>query len=634
MAVKASATITLSSIRDLQSCTRYYLLQSSTLAKPSKPTARPPGGNWGVAEPAYTAGSTTSLYFCDLNVFSDGDYAYSDVSLSSSFEAAKAAWNKAQTAQDAVDGLQVGGRNLVLGSEKMKTEGLAVWTLTSGVTVSDGVAVFPASETATWKGAFGITRKTLREYLGQKITVSADIRAASSNTSYVLFELRVTPTVTSTARVKYKAAGRHDPAGNEWMRASWTFDCTESILVDDGSHTLDPETNGIAIGVHRYGTEPCEVRRIKAEIGTMATDWTPAPEDVDSAIQQVGSSVECIVGTQTAATSAWTGIAPFKSLADGQTILYWLPYAGTSTAATLNLTLEGGGTTGAKAVYINSTTRCTTHISAGNMVQMIYRSSVSIGGTNYSGWWICRAANDNTYDRIRFNNAIRAKTAITAARLIVGDAEGYFHLAAGSVFDADKPILFASSSIAAGATGTNNYLSFPSCTLRNNAGSSWTAGQYATLYLAGTLGGNTFTVAPANWLTTSPSDGNLTYISLGYMYSTYQMYFYPEHPMYRLVNGTLKAVSQLAYEAQVTAASAQASADAARADFQRVVRIDDEGLHVGDNQSSGEVLIDSESVNVVVNGSKYSKFAGDYVQFGDYQLRRTTDGGLAFKMKD
>ena len=216
----------------------------------------------------------------------------------------------------------------------------------------------------------------------------------------------------------------------------------------------------------------------------------------------------------------------------------------------------------------------------------------------------------------------------------MGDAEGYFHLAAGSVFDADKPILFASSSIAAGATGTNNYLSFPSCTLRNNAGSSWTAGQYATLYLAGTLGGNTFTVAAANWLTTSPSDGNLTYISLGYMYSTYQMYFYPEHPMYRLVNGTLKAVSQLAYEAQVTAASAQASADAARADFQRVVRIDDEGLHVGDNQSSGEVLIDSESVNVVVNGSKYSKFAGDYVQFGDYQLRRTTDGGLAFKMKD
>ena len=74
MAIKASAAITLSSIRDLQSCTRYYLLQSSTSAKPAKPTAKPPGGNWVTAEPSYTAGSTNSLYFCDLNVFSDGDY--------------------------------------------------------------------------------------------------------------------------------------------------------------------------------------------------------------------------------------------------------------------------------------------------------------------------------------------------------------------------------------------------------------------------------------------------------------------------------------------------------------------------------------------------------------------------------
>ena len=104
--------------------------------------------------------------------------------------------------------------------------------------------------------------------------------------------------------------------------------------------------------------------------------------------------------------------------------------------------------------------------------------------------------------------------------------------------------------------------------------------------------------------------------------------------MYRLVTGVLKAVSQIAYEAQITAASAQSSADAARADFQRVVRIDNDGLHVGDNQSTGEVLIDSESVNVVMNGSKYSRFAGNYVQFGNYQLRRTTDGGLAFKMTD
>ena len=450
MAVKASATVTLSSIRDLQSCTRYYLLQSSTLSPPAKPTTKPPGGSWTTTEPSYTSGSTNSLYFCDLNVFTDGDFAYSDVSLSSSYEAAKAAYNLAQTA-----------------------EGAAAQAL---------------------------------------------------------------------------------------------------------------------------------------------------------------SSTECIVGTQTASTNAWTGRASFASLTDGQVILYWLPYAGTSTAATLNLTLSGGGTTGAKAVYINATTRCTTHIAAGNMVQMVYRSNVTIGTATYTGWWISRALNDNTYDRIRFNNAIKAKTAISASRLIVGDSGGFFHLAAGSVFDVDKPILWAVSAITAAATGTNNYLSYPSCTLRNNTTSTWTATQYETLYLAGTLEGSVFTVASENWLTTAPSSATQTYISLGYMYSTYQMYFYPEHPMYRLVNGILTAISTLAYEAQVAAESAQATADAARADFRRVVRVDDDVLHVGDNLSNGEVLIDSESVNVVLGGKKYSKFAGSYVQFGNYQLRRSSDGGLVFKL--
>jgi len=450
MAVKASASITLSSVRDLASCTRYYLLQSSTLSPPSRPTANPPGGNWVTAEPSYTSGSTNSLYFCDLNVFSDGDYAYSNVSLSSSYEAAKEAYNKAVAAE-------------------------------------------------------------------------------------------------STA-------------------------------------------------------------------------------------EQALANGECIVGTQTAPTNAWTGRASFPSLQDGQVIMYWLPYAGTSTAATLNLTLSGGGTTGAKAVYINATTRCTTHIAAGNMVQMVYRVGVTIGTATYTGWWISRALNDNTYDRIRFNNSIKAKTAISASRLIVGDAGGFFHLAAGSIFDVDKPILWAGSAITAAATGTNNYLSFPSCTLRNNTSSTWTATQYETLYLAGTLEGNVFTVASEDWLTTDPSSATLTYISLGYMYSTYQMYFYPEHPMYRLVNGILTAISQIAYEAQVAADSAQATAEAVRTDFKRVVRIDDDGLHVGDNLSNGEVLIDSESVNVVLGGKKYSKFAGSYVQFGNYQLRRSSDGGLVFKL--
>ena len=105
MAVKASATVTLSSVVDVKSVWRYYKLQASTLSKPSKPTTNPPSG-WTTTEPSYTEGSTNSLYFCDLTVFCDNSFTYSDVSLSSSYEAAKAAYNKAQAAKDAADNAQ------------------------------------------------------------------------------------------------------------------------------------------------------------------------------------------------------------------------------------------------------------------------------------------------------------------------------------------------------------------------------------------------------------------------------------------------------------------------------------------------------------------------------------------------
>ena len=99
MAVKAKAEITLATIRDVQSVTRYYLLQSSTSSIPSKPAVNPPTGSWGKTEPSYTSGSTNSLYFTDLTVFTDGSFSYSDVSLSSSYEAAKSAYNKAVAAE-------------------------------------------------------------------------------------------------------------------------------------------------------------------------------------------------------------------------------------------------------------------------------------------------------------------------------------------------------------------------------------------------------------------------------------------------------------------------------------------------------------------------------------------------------
>lgn len=103
MAIKAKAEITISRIIDVENVIRYYLLQSSSIAAPSKPTANPPGGSWSTTEPTYNSGATNSLYFTDLTIMSNGTYSYSAVSKSSSYEAAKEAWNKANTAKSTAD---------------------------------------------------------------------------------------------------------------------------------------------------------------------------------------------------------------------------------------------------------------------------------------------------------------------------------------------------------------------------------------------------------------------------------------------------------------------------------------------------------------------------------------------------
>ena len=92
---------------DVTATCRYYLLQASNLSAPSKPTQNPPGGNWDDTEPSYTSGSTNTLYFVDLTVYSDGTWAYSSVSKSSAYEAAKEAYNKAQAVQEVLNGLTV-----------------------------------------------------------------------------------------------------------------------------------------------------------------------------------------------------------------------------------------------------------------------------------------------------------------------------------------------------------------------------------------------------------------------------------------------------------------------------------------------------------------------------------------------
>ena len=146
--IKIVGQITLKALTDVESTTYYYLLQSSMAPAPSTPTTNPPTGGWSTTEPeffiymptqdttiisgkdyytrsgeegSYTYikvlepsiddigdyyekiyGDTRSLYVTVQTLYTDNTFEYSQPSLSSSYEAAKEAYNRAKTALDLV----------------------------------------------------------------------------------------------------------------------------------------------------------------------------------------------------------------------------------------------------------------------------------------------------------------------------------------------------------------------------------------------------------------------------------------------------------------------------------------------------------------------------------------------------
>jgi hypothetical protein len=183
---------------------------------------------------------------------------------------------------------------------------------------------------------------------------------------------------------------------------------------------------------------------------------------------------------------------------------------------TLNLTLANGTTTGAKAVYFVGTTRLGTQFAKNSMIGLIYDGTY---------WRVANPYSDNnTYDRTQYKNNVKAKTTITAKSIIVGNSSGYSTAVAGTEFDINYPVLWATAAIEANAVATTTYINYPSCSLRvNNPQITLTANAMA--YLVGTLSDTTFTIDSVVFgVAPTQVDGKI-YIPVGMLYSTYQVYF-------------------------------------------------------------------------------------------------------------
>lgn len=280
--------------------------------------------------------------------------------------------------------------------------------------------------------------------------------------------------------------------------------------------------------------------------------------DITGTLHGTSEGIPLVIGTQTVSTNAFTGDAPtISGLYDGLQIMYYLPVAGTSTSATLNLKLKDGTTTGAIPCYYQSSTRLTTHLVTYGVGTFIYRTSN--GTITTPGWWMQTTYHADTYDRVYYSNAIQAAAAIYRYKWLCQDLKGKWF----PIFPDDKssttvagswsvsstelrigsPILYynTTATVAAGATLTNLYSTIPHEIRYNINVASLT--NYSPVLLKGTIGPNGgFVVDSVDYYATvfPTTDDTYYYMYLGYMYSTTAMRLCTDHPVYYHKDGQLR----------------------------------------------------------------------------------------------
>lgn len=314
MAVKARDEITLSSVVDIKATYRYYLLQSSTLAKPAAPTVFPPPAAWDDSEPSYTEGSTNSLYVVDCTVFSDNTYKYSPVSLSTSYEAAKVAYNKATTVETTTNAA-ITQLESEINLRAKKTEVTTEITNKINNVKIGGRNLYVIKDSVP--GYIVATSGLLdTQHVVRTECTSAFIPVAPGDVYQ--FQVWVTPIGDTSTEYLWMAYAFYD-ADQAYLNQNRPSQTGGTILANGQTYNSFSFTVPSGATYVRVSARLYEDGKIKLEKGTKATDYTPAPEDmatssdIEQIVQTVKSNEELLADLKVASDGISASVSELRT---------------------------------------------------------------------------------------------------------------------------------------------------------------------------------------------------------------------------------------------------------------------------------------------------------------------------------
>lgn len=225
----------------------------------------------------YTPTNTTNLVKCTMYVAGGTNTALDSVTVG---------------IIDSIDDLQVGGRNLLLRTKTFKPNGDTVdsaldgWYIAPPTTVnedSDGFSYLSNNTSTTWVSTLShILYENVRN---KTLTISYEYKNSVATTmmAFHSFQLRETATGNRTAFCDISV---DFPVATEWTKKSCTIYIQDATF-NSGTRTGNEVYFSPAFYFRTASNHTTfQIRKIKLEIGNVATDWTPAPEDAENEILQ------------------------------------------------------------------------------------------------------------------------------------------------------------------------------------------------------------------------------------------------------------------------------------------------------------------------------------------------------------
>lgn len=204
---------------------------------------------------------------------------------------ANAAKNTADSANNKIDNLKVGGRNLIPVGMIKNFNGLS--TFSYDKTSNTWTCVAPIGSNSWGRGIYFDTGvKKIYIPRGYTYIISLEVNPevaciwnADINNG---FDGMPSGTGNDNDSVSLRKSSDHSLVANKWQRVWFSYTPRTDVSYD----IFDASSNWGIITTDAKSPIKFKIRNVKGEFGTVPTDWTPAPEDVDNKIDTAQKSAD------------------------------------------------------------------------------------------------------------------------------------------------------------------------------------------------------------------------------------------------------------------------------------------------------------------------------------------------------